>query len=52
MDVLSKRLGVMDSTAISMCMDYKMPMMILNFWDDDALIRAVHGETVGTIVVP
>ena len=52
MDVLSKRLGVMDSTAISMCMDYKMPMMILNFWDDGALIRAVHGETVGTIVVP
>lgn len=52
MDVLSKRLGVMDSTAISMCMDYKMPMMILNFWDDDSLIRAVKGEPVGTIVVP
>lgn len=52
MDVLSKRLGVMDSTAISMCMDYKMPMMILNFWNDDSLIRAAKGESVGTIVVP
>lgn len=52
MDVLSKRLGVMDSTAISMCMDYKMPMMILNFWNDDALLRAVYGEPVGTTVVP
>jgi len=52
MDILSKRLGVMDSTAISMCMDYKMPMMILNFWGDDALLRAVYGEPVGTTVVP
>lgn len=51
-DALSQRLSIMDSTAISMCMDYKMPMIILDFWEENSLLRAVQGENVGTIVIP
>ena len=49
-DVLNRRLSVMDSTAISLCMDNEMPILILNLWDRDALQAALRGESVGTIV--
>jgi len=49
-ETLSKRLGVMDSTAISLCMEHKMPIMVLNLWDPTALRRALLGEAVGTLV--
>ncbi len=49
-DVLNRRLNVMDSTAISLCMDNEMPILVLNLWDDSALQSALHGEKVGTMV--
>jgi len=49
-DVLNRRLNVMDSTAISLCMDNEMPIMVLNLWDHAALKSALMGEHVGTIV--
>jgi len=49
-DVLNRRLNVMDSTAISLCMDNEMPIMVLNLWDHSALKAALLGEHVGTIV--
>ena len=49
-DVLNRRLNVMDSTAISLCMDNEMPIMVLNLWDHTALKSALLGEHVGTIV--
>ncbi len=49
-DVLNRRLNVMDSTAISLCMDNEMPIMVLNLWDHIALKSALTGEHVGTIV--
>jgi len=49
-DVLNRRLNVMDSTAISLCMDNDMPILVLNLWDRDALQAALRGERVGTIV--
>ncbi len=49
-DVLNRRLNVMDSTAISLCMDNEMPILVLNLWDKDALEAALMGEHVGTIV--
>ena len=49
-DVLNRRLNVMDSTAISLCMDNEMPILVLNLWDDKALQSALYGEKVGTIV--
>jgi len=51
-DALSRQLEVMDSTAISLCMDNKMPMLVLNLWDDASLKKALFGERVGTLVIP
>lgn len=52
MDALSQQLEVMDATAISLCMDNKMPLMVLNLWDHDALSKALLGEKIGTLVIP
>jgi uridylate kinase len=49
-DTLNRRLGVMDSTAISLCMDNNLPILVLNLWEKDMLERAMRGETVGTII--
>lgn len=49
-ETLNRRLEVMDSTAVSLCMENNLPIMVLNLWDDDALIKALKGEPVGTLV--
>jgi len=50
LDVLQQRLAVMDSTAVSLCMENKLPILVLNLWDEQALIKAIMGEEVGTLV--
>ncbi len=50
MDVLSKELHVMDSTAASLCMDNKLPILVFNLNDPENIVRAVKGENIGTIV--
>lgn len=47
---IEKNLRVMDSTAISHCMEHDMPLMVFNFRKDGNIIKAVLGEKVGTIV--
>ncbi len=50
-EVLNRRLQVMDSTAISLCMENNMPIMVLNLWDETALQRAIAGDmSAGTLV--
>ncbi|HET6349387.1 MAG TPA: UMP kinase [Candidatus Krumholzibacteria bacterium] len=49
-DVLNRRLGVMDATAISLCMENKLPVVVFKLTGDNNLIRAVRGESVGTVV--
>ncbi len=49
-DVLNLRLEVMDSTAVSLCMENKLPILVLNLWDETALEKALRGEKVGTLV--
>jgi uridylate kinase len=49
-DFINQRLGVMDSTAITMCMEHKLPIHVLNLWDVGALKKALLGEKIGTIV--
>ena len=48
--VIAKNLRVMDSTAISHCMEHDMSLMIFNFRKDGNIVRAVSGETIGTLV--
>jgi uridylate kinase len=50
MEAINLRLDVMDSTAISLCMDNHMPILVLNLWDREALRLALYGEEVGTLV--
>ena len=47
-DALNMRIGVMDSTAIAMCMDNSLPISIVNVWAEDTLVKVVQGEPVGT----
>jgi uridylate kinase len=49
-DFLSRRLTVMDSTAVTLCMENNLPILVLNFWDTSALTNALRGEPVGTLV--
>jgi uridylate kinase len=49
-EALEKRLKVMDSTAFSLCMDNKMPIVVFNFSEPHNLKRVVLGEKVGTLV--
>ncbi len=48
--VLDQRLGVMDATAIVMCRDQQMPLMVVDINEPGNLVRAVAGESVGTLV--
>jgi uridylate kinase len=49
-DVINRRLEVMDSTAITHCMENKIPILVVNMWDNHALLAALKGEAVGTLV--
>jgi len=49
-EVLSQNLKVMDSTAISLCMDNGMPILVFNLLVDGNIARAVAGEKIGTLV--
>lgn len=49
-DVLNKDLGVMDSTAASMCKDNNIPILVFNIANPENIVKAVCGETIGTIV--
>ena len=49
-EALNRQLKVLDATAISLCMDNNLPILVLNLWQADDLIRAVVGETVGTTI--
>jgi len=49
-DFLNRRLAVMDSTAVTLCMENNLPILVLNYWDEKAIIGALHGDAVGTLV--
>lgn len=44
------RVRVMDLTAITLCMDHKLPLIVLNIWDEHSLQDAVLGKKVGTLI--
>ncbi|MBZ5516797.1 MAG: UMP kinase [Acidobacteriia bacterium] len=52
LDVLSRGLAVMDTTAISMCMDNRLPIVVFNLNVPGNLLRVVKGEKVGSLVAP
>jgi len=50
LDVLAKGLGVMDSTAIAMCRDNKLPIIVFNLTTIGNIMRVAMGEPVGTVI--
>jgi uridylate kinase len=49
-DALNMGIKVLDSTAISLCMDNHLPIVVLDLWQPDALQKAILGQPVGTII--
>ncbi len=49
-DVLNKGLKVMDATAVIMCMDHKLPIVIFNLTQSESIKRVVLGQQIGTVV--
>ncbi|MGH7609450.1 MAG: UMP kinase [Candidatus Dormibacteria bacterium] len=50
MEVLNMGLQVMDNTAITLCMDNRLPLLVLDLFSPGSIARAVQGEDVGTLV--
>ncbi len=49
-EVLNKNLKVMDSTAIAFCRDNQLPILVLDYREIDSILKAVCGETIGTLI--
>ena len=49
-DVIQKRLSVMDTTAVSLCMDNKIPLVVFNIDKKGNILKAACGEKIGTLI--
>ncbi|MGL4370590.1 MAG: UMP kinase [Spirochaetota bacterium] len=49
-EVIQKQLRVMDLTAISLCMDNNMPIVVFNLFENDSILRFIRGERIGTTI--
>lgn len=49
-DVIKKGLNAMDTTAISLCMENKIPVVVFSLNEENSIIKAVNGEKIGTII--
>ena len=49
-EVLEKRLDVMDTTALSLCMDNKIPIIVFDIFKKNSLLEAISGMKIGSIV--
>ncbi|MEG2189438.1 MAG: UMP kinase, partial [Christensenella sp.] len=50
MDVINKGLAVMDNTAITLCMDNHIPIIVFGVNEKDSIRRVVDGEEIGTTI--
>ncbi len=50
LDALNKRLEVMDSTALTLCMDNHLPVLVFNLQSPQSIKKAVMGKDIGTLV--
>ena len=49
-DALSKKLNVLDSTALSLCMDNNLPIIVFNIFQEGNIHRICRGEKIGTVI--
>ena len=50
MEAISRRLAVMDSTALSLCMENELPIIVFDLAGEDSIVRTIRGERIGTFV--
>jgi len=50
LDVVDQRLGVIDATAVTFCMDHRIPIRVFNFRERGNLPRILQGEDIGTLI--
>ena len=50
LEALSMRVGVLDGTAITLCMEHDLPIFVVNLSMPDSLTKVVQGEKVGTLI--
>lgn len=50
MEVIERKLAVIDLTASIMCMEHKMPMYVFRLNDQDSIVRAASGNFDGTVI--
>ncbi len=50
LQALSMRVGVLDSTAITLCMENDLPIIVMNLWTPDSLAKVIRGEKIGTLI--
>ena len=50
LDAIERRLRVMDTTALSLCMEHDVPIVVFDLFDEGNLTKIVKGETIGTLV--
>lgn len=50
LEVIQKQLRVMDLTAISLCMDNSLPILVFDLFEKDSIVRILKGEDLGTII--
>ena len=49
-DMLKMGLKVMDSTAVSLCMENHLPIIVFNIWKRNSIKKIIYGEKIGTLV--
>lgn len=49
-EALNLGLGILDSTALSLCKDNALPIIVLDLWQTGSILKAVRGEKVGTLI--
>ena len=50
LQALSMRVGVLDSTAITLCMENDLPIIVMNLWTPGSLAKVIRGEKIGTLI--
>ena len=50
MEAISKQLGVMDTTALTLCMENKIPIIVFGLNEENSIKRAISGDKIGTII--
>jgi uridylate kinase len=51
-DIIRLNLKVMDTSAVSLCRDNKMPMMVFSMREPGNIVRVIQGEDLGSLVTP